>query len=362
MTRSGGRRPGRSSRSSAHQASPPKPPPPRGWTRLTKIILGAGALAAAITAVLTLVLSLLPSPDPQDIARFISVRALSQVPLNEFHQRSAVFKSESAKHVSKQGSSLVVAALGQTSAPSTQNSAPSTAPPSSPTTTASASETATPTGTATPSATTSPTSTTSPIGTATPSPTSTPTSAASPSGGIRFLLPPGLSFGAAATYAHQVADLIGDKGFPFIPLPVLAPVATDEKGDLVSPEVAAKRLIGVLGHTRAVSETPRDQHEGSGQKREPLGELISVNMELMGLRGQPVFLSWSIFRVGGHNNLFGRWLSDFVAYRIEGTTDDDTGTLPMWIPLPKGPGPYFIRLTLTTSGAGLASKDSDPFG
>ena len=93
-----------------------------------------------------------------------------------------------------------------------------------------------------------------------------------------------------------------------------------------------------------------------------MGELVSVNLELVGLQGQPVLLSWSIFQEGGSNHLSGNWLGNFVAYRLEATTNDDTGTLEMWIPLPKQHGPYFIRLTLTTGGENLASMNSDPFG
>jgi hypothetical protein len=138
--------------------------------------------------------------------------------------------------------------------------------------------------------------------------------------------------------------------------------ASDGEGNLVPPEVAAKRIIGVLGQTRTVSEIPNNRNSGSRNGSEPLGELVSLNMELVGLRGQPVFLSWSIFQTGDHNSLFGKWLNNFVAYRLEATTDDDTGSLDMWIPLPKVTGPYVIRLNLTTGAADLASTDSDPFG
>ena len=71
---------------------------------------------------------------------------------------------------------------------------------------------------------------------------------------------------------------------------------------------------------------------------------------------------WSIFQEGGHTSLFGKWANNFVAYRLEATTNDDTGTAEMWIPLPKLPGPFFIRLILITDGANLASTDSNPFG
>ena len=93
-----------------------------------------------------------------------------------------------------------------------------------------------------------------------------------------------------------------------------------------------------------------------------MGELISVNLELAGLQGQPVYLSWSIFPESGSSHLSKNWLGNFVAYRLEATTNDDTGTLEMWIPLPKHHGPYFIQLTLSTSGgSSLASMRSGPF-
>ena len=85
-------------------------------------------------------------------------------------------------------------------------------------------------------------------------------------------------------------------------------------------------------------------------------------MELEGLKGQPVFLSWEIFQTGSQTNLYGKWLSGFAAYRLQATTEDDTGSLDVWIPLPEAPGPYFIRLSLASDGARLASMDSSPFG
>jgi hypothetical protein len=106
---------------------------------------------------------------------------------------------------------------------------------------------------------------------------------------------------------------------------------------------------------------PGNQGNGPTPKRQPLGELIGVNLELAGLRGQPVYLSWSIFQQSGPSHLSEKWLGNFVAYRLEATTDDDTGTLEMWIPLPKHRGPYFIRLTLSTGSASLTSTNSGPF-
>ena len=143
---------------------------------------------------------------------------------------------------------------------------------------------------------------------------------------------------------------------------IVQSAAEDPSGGLVPPFVAANRLIGILGQTQTVGGAPSNNSGAPSNKRDALGELVSVNMELAGLRGQPVFLLWSIFQEGGHTSLFGKWLNNFVAYRLEATTNDDTGTVEMWIPLPKLPGPFFIHLSLTTDGASIASADSNPFG
>jgi hypothetical protein len=162
--------------------------------------------------------------------------------------------------------------------------------------------------------------------------------------------------------------------------------AVNQQGNPVPPAAAAKSILAILGQTQTVSigpgtqggtpgsqsgapsspgtqgGTPGSQSGAPGSKQVPLGELISVNLELAGLQGQPVLMSWSIFQEGSHTNLFGKWLNDFAAYRLESTTNDDTGTLEMWIPLPKLKGPFFIHLSLTTAdGVGLASADSGPF-
>jgi len=141
---------------------------------------------------------------------------------------------------------------------------------------------------------------------------------------------------------------------------------------------AATQLAWMLGNGRSVpvgsgrpgsggsggqgSGGSGGQGSGGNTKRQPLGELVGVNLELAGLQGQPVLLSWSIFQEGGPSHLAGKWFGNFVAYRLEATTNDDTGTLEMWIPLPRQQAPYVIRLTLETpGGVSLASMDSGPF-
>jgi len=134
-------------------------------------------------------------------------------------------------------------------------------------------------------------------------------------------------------------------------------------GELASSLTCATTLAKMLGNGRSASVGSGSQGSEPIAKRQPLGELLSADVELAGLQSQPVLLSWSIFQEGGQNHLPENWLGNFVAYRLEATTNDDTGTLEMWIPLPKQPGPYFVRLTMTTiGGVSLASMDSGPFG
>jgi hypothetical protein len=63
------------------------------------------------------------------------------------------------------------------------------------------------------------------------------------------------------------------------------------------------------------------------------------------------------------NHLSKNWLGEFIAYRLVATTNDDTGSLQLWIPLPKQLGPYVVSLNLMTAeDINLASMDSNPFG
>jgi len=95
---------------------------------------------------------------------------------------------------------------------------------------------------------------------------------------------------------------------------------------------------------------------------EPLGAVISANIELDGLRGKHVMLYWSMWQQGGNTRLFGQWLSSYAGFKLTATTDKDTGSINFWLPLPKAHGQYFIRLELRLqNGAQLASGDSNSF-
>ena len=129
MSRRGGSRSGRNRKQPTRRTNPPQKAPLRWWNRITKTILGAGALATAIAAVLALVLPHLPSPSQENVARIISVQALSPVTLTQYLQSSALSPTQSADRPQNQGPDLAVAVIGRiTPSPAPDRTASSSAP------------------------------------------------------------------------------------------------------------------------------------------------------------------------------------------------------------------------------------------
>ena len=187
MSRPSRKRSGRPSKPSARRRSPPKNPAPlRWWNRVTKTILGAGALAVAITAILALAHSLLPSHSNENVARFLSVQPVSEMPLNQYRPIGLTrFPAQPAGHAQERAPKLLVTVMRRASPLSIDVGAtplPSPSVPVSPTGIAS------PTGSASPTGTAFPTGPASPTGTATPTTTASPTGTATPTGRPR---PPG---------------------------------------------------------------------------------------------------------------------------------------------------------------------------
>jgi hypothetical protein len=369
MAKRSGKRSGYTARPQTRHTSRPQPHQTHvsRWNRVTKaitglgtvtkIIISIGALAGAITAVLTLILLLLPKPSPENIARFTSVQTLSQVTLGEYPQRSAVFGLQSADHRQKQGPVLAVAVVGQSSPPSGQGDAVTTPSPTPSVTTPSPTPsvttpsptpsvttpsptpsvtTPTSTGTTAPPCATSSTETASPTGTpspnctasstetASPSAPNSPTGIGSPTGSIKSFPPVGMSPLAAVAYANRVADLVENLAPKLVlphykcagsqcPMPLFLRIGCTNPNGLVSKAPACADTIAKILNDSASEPVGPGQSNGRSARKQPLGELISVGLELAGLQGQPVFLSWSIFPENGQTQLSGNWQKNFVA-------------------------------------------------
>ena len=150
---------------------------------------------------------------------------------------------------------------------------------------------------------------------------------------------------------------------------LISETAMGPNGELVPPEVAAAQVVELFDHVRTVEKAPAtgtDPPEASTEApvpavREPLGVQVNVNVELAGLRDQAVWLRWSIYPQAGGARLYDKWLDPVVASQLVPSTDHDTGSVRLWIPLPADPGPYVAELELFANGHRLASATSDPF-
>jgi hypothetical protein len=179
----------------------------------------------------------------------------------------------------------------------------------------------------------------------------------------------------AGTYANKVAGLLLKANPSLSPELCSAPNdrchrlkedlvrdtgCTQSSGQAPSVTDCAQKAAGLLGGDTRTASTG-SQADGGEKTTEPVGELITADLDLTGLKGQPVMLSWSIFPEDGAGQLPQQWEGQFVVYRLVATTDDDSASVALWVPLPRQRGPYVVRLTLSLGSAVLAGQDSGPF-
>jgi hypothetical protein len=132
-------------------------------------------------------------------------------------------------------------------------------------------------------------------------------------------------------------------------VPFVSGAATNATGDLIPENRVAPRLLSLLKSWR------------TSPTGDPLGVLVSFDVELLGLRDKDVLVRWSIWKTSGGQPLFGPWLSRNVAYRLKASAEEDATTQDIWVPLPKSGGSYFVRLILTADGNNLASGRTRTF-
>lgn len=297
--------------------------------RVKAIFLAVSAVAGAIGAIV----ALWPSPDPGDSAKFSNVLVMTNVPLGEFNARSEFARAPRGSLPSR-----IVELAGITSAHAQEPVDPTTTPATTPTAT-----TTTPATTPT----TTPTTTTTTPGKAVLDPEQP------------VVLPEAATAEKFKRKAATVVDIVERSSDATLSCeqevcpamaPLIAAAATDETGAQVKSSTAAERLVGLLNDVRkSKDETP-----------EPLGALVTFEVELKGLRGKEVLVDWSIFSAG--KRLFGQWLANNLAYRLKARTESDIASMDVWVPMPKQAGPFRVRLTLTADGTRLTHTFTEPFG
>lgn len=352
-------RPRRNTRS--RRPSPPgttqraRPARTRWWNRLTKSVVTSMVTVGAVAGAIGTVVSLWPSPDADDSAE-VAVRIVHGIPLSEYQRRV-----ESAGVVALKGYSPPD---GEEAPEQTGDAEPGE--DESPTRTADPDPTGTPTSTrADPSAAPASTRT----GSATTvEPTSTPdaeksTRATNGSGGhgpsaTEFIVvdPPA---GAEEVALDDVKDAYQQANFgAVVPSDFIAiGNAISPSGEPIDPAAAAERIAKVLADARHAPSAAAPASAGP----DPLGVVVSTDLDLSGLRGKKLTLSWSMWQVAGGVRLSGDWLNDNLAYRIEPRTEHATTTLDVWIPLPREPGSYFVRVDLRDGPTRIDSGESERF-
>jgi hypothetical protein len=340
-------------------------PARRWWNRATATILTLGALAGAIGAMLALrssILELRPAPeppDPRDVAR-VSIETDSPVRLSEGQALIKAMQSQGAGSGSRQERPVLVRRLqpdptsqadptGDTSPPEPEPSSPSSdtapepAPNSSDDTTASTSGSTS----------------------STPSTTGQPTPPDLRTGSLMEIDPPAgtqqeevgeqlvqvMQNIRARDHSHAWKDCSEDLS-TCAAGPAMRSMAYGPDGKPVPPEVAAERILEVFRDTRTSSEE-------SGPS-EALGVFVTADLELIGLRGREVKLSWLMYGGGKGRNkrLHGNWLNDNLVYSLKPQSEDDTSTAAIWIPLPRSAGPFRVHLLLKVDGVLVAHKKS----
>jgi hypothetical protein len=121
----------------------------------------------------------------------------------------------------------------------------------------------------------------------------------------------------------------------------------DENNMRVDPVAAARRVVEVLKDSQVTA------------KHEPLGAIVMVKADLIGLRDRPVLLTWAMWHKDGGGRLHEEWLNERLAYELRASTDNDSAVARLWVPLPKIPGPYLVGVTATVDGAPLTSSEAE---
>lgn len=330
----------------------------RWWNRATKSVLTSIVTLGAVAGAISTIISLWPSPDGDDSAE-VAVRIIPGIPLSEYQHRM-----ESIRAVNLKGYSPP---LDETIPEPTAGAEPSEA--TSPLPTGRADQTETPvstlpgpdpiiepmsTLTADPSAGPPTAGTAGPSTAPTDIPTPTESNRRSRSNNVVVEAP-----AAQAEGVEEIADAYeGLTGGSPIPSDFIAiGSAISPSGDPVEPAVAAEQIAKILADAR---HTP-SAADPTISDPEPLGVVVSTDLNLSGLRGEVLSLSWSMWQDAGHIRLSGDWLNDNLAYRIEPRADHATTTLDVWIPMPREPGSYFVRVDLRNGPTRIDSGESERF-
>lgn len=339
-------------------------PDPRGlrrwWRELTRrgktAVLTAGALAGAVTAIWGLG-QLIWGPDAENVAKVNAVQVLeTRMPLSRYQVKPPIIMAADAAGVSDGQLRLLVNTVtasadkseGTVASAETSESTESPTPPPSPTGSTSPSETVSPSVDPSPSGSTS--------SSAPPSPSVDVFESVEGMAPLEEAVDEEFSFTVKPVTDHPEAP--GAVAVP--PETAMAAAAVNAappSGVAADPQAAARRVVRLLRQVRTRPITTKD-----GVRKDPVGVLVDVDLELSGLRNETVSLRWQVRRVGKAKPLYGAWMRQVEAYRLTPESEHISVTVPdMWVPMPKRPGNYVVRVQVNLGDQPLGHARSEPF-
>lgn len=316
------------------------------------VIVGAGALAAAVLSVVTLVRVLLPA-DEADVGVITSAEVVRVQTLGDFAAsipglELPLTPSEAAGLDLLDRTQLVAdSRLLPTANPLERR--PAATPTVTPRTTPA------PTATPSPPAQRVPEPSPTAERTATSDPIAPPTPGETPEGfedqdllRLARVWPPPDEFLVELAGDPDLAELIDEPSdLRTVSMHAVMDVRVDPTSGgstdtLVSAEQVAKALVAAL------SEVESQARADGGV--DPLGWVVAVNVDVQGLAGVPLLLTWSLDSVDTEVPMC--WAADTIAYRLTATTPHDTGSVEVWVPDLASPSAYNVNLKLLNEPSG----------
>jgi hypothetical protein len=111
----------------------------------------------------------------------------------------------------------------------------------------------------------------------------------------------------------------------------------------VTAVVVAERLAELFDGIRASDED---------LPPEPLGVTVNFDVSLTGFQGDEAEIRWSLYSARGGGAVPRDWLRNQRVLSLEAEADEDSGSGEFWAPLPSREGPYVIRF-------GVYDEDGD---
>lgn len=83
-----------------------------------------------------------------------------------------------------------------------------------------------------------------------------------------------------------------------------------------------------------------------------LGHVVNFRVRIEGMVGRCAYVRWSLFDAREQARVRERWLRNRDALFLVPDRLDDEGSADFWVPLPRRPGPYYVRIELFDDSGG----------